>query len=149
MVPGKTGKAMTLGERLKRLRWKLNWTQAQLAERLQTHQKQISGYERDVHTPSTDTLIRYAKVFDCSLDYLVFDDRPSTKLERGIADWELLVSMRAIDRLPESEKRTVKAILDAFIIKDKFLRLARGEKDEDAEGERLPGTDWLGLSGGL
>lgn len=124
-------KEMTLGDRLKRLRWKRGWTQAELAEKLQTHQKQISGYERDVHTPSTDTLIRYAKVFDCSLDYLVFDDRPSTKLERGVADWELLVSMRAIDRLPETEKRMVKAVLDAFIIKAKFLSLAHGEKDED------------------
>ena len=126
---------MTLGERLKRMRLERSWSQTQLAQKLKVHQKQISGYERGAHTPSTEILIRYAELFDCSLDYLAFDDRPDTKAGGQIADRELLEKLQAIDRLPEAEKTTVKAVLDSLIPKEQFQRLARGEKAESAAGQ--------------
>lgn len=62
-----------------------------------------------------------------SLDYLAFDDRPGTKAGGQIADRELLEKLQAIDRLLEAEKATVKAVLDSFILKDRFQKLAAGE----------------------
>jgi len=118
---------MTLGERIRRLRHERDWSQTQLAQKLGVHQKQISGYERGLHTPSTDVLIRIARLFDVSLDYLAFDDRPDTQAGGQIADRELLEKLQAIDRLPEAEKATVKAVLDSFILKDRFQKLAAGE----------------------
>lgn len=117
------------------MRLERSWSQTQLAQKLKVHQKQISGYERGAHVPSTEILIRYAKLFDCSLDYLAFDDRPDTNAGGQIADRELLEKLQAIDRLPEAEKTTVKAVLDSFILKEQFQRLARGTETSSAAGE--------------
>ena len=55
---------MTISERIRLLRQERKWTQAELAERLGIHQKQVSAYERGVNLPSTDILIKLAEVFD-------------------------------------------------------------------------------------
>lgn len=57
-----------------------------------------------------------------SLDYLAFDDREDF---RGvdIADLELLQKLQVIDKLPDEDKATVKAVLDTFILKSKFQEL--------------------------
>jgi len=126
---------MTLGERIRRLRHERDWSQTQLAQKLGVHQKQISGYERDVHTPSTEVLIRIAELFDVSLDFLAFDDRPDVGARPLIADRELVEKLAAIDRLSGRDKETVKAVLDTFILKNRFQRLA-GEAAEPA-GETM------------
>lgn len=115
---------MTLGERIKRLRQERNWSQAQLAQRLDIHQKQVSGYERNVHVPSVEVLIRLAELLDVSLDYLAFDDREEARNTSQIADLDLLRKMEAVDKLPEADKVTIKAVLDSFILKSRFQQLA-------------------------
>ena len=75
-----------------------------------------------------------AELFDVSLDFLAFDDRKETRNGAQIADRELLEKIQAIDRLPEAEKTTVKAVLDSFILKEQFQRLARGEKAGQVSG---------------
>lgn len=116
---------MTLGERVKRLRQDRGWSQAQLGQKLGVHQKQVSGYERDVHVPSTELLIRLAEAFDVSLDYLVSGGRgESQRIE--ISDRELIRHMEAVDKLPERDRETVKAVLESFILKHRFQELASG-----------------------
>lgn len=114
---------MAIGEHIKRLRQEKGWSQAQLANKLNVHQKQISGYERNIHMPSTDIIIRTAKLFDVSLDYLVFEEREDT-LSVKIADRELLRRLEEVDKLSDHDKATIKEILDAFILKNQFQRLA-------------------------
>lgn len=114
---------MVIGEHIKRLRQEKGWSQAQLANKLNVHQKQISGYERNIHVPSTDVIIRTAKLFDVSLDYLVFEEREDA-LSVKIADRELLRRLEEVDKLSDHDKATIKEILDAFILKNQFQRLA-------------------------
>ncbi len=116
---------MTLGDRIKRLRQGRNWSQTQLAQRLDVHQKQVSGYERNVHVPSVEVLIRLAELLDVSLDYLAFEDRDDTRSASQIADRDLLRKMEEVDKLPEADKTTIKAVLDSFILKSRFQQLAR------------------------
>jgi len=116
---------MTLGQRIKRLRQERGWSQAQLGQKLGVHQKQISGYERNVHVPSTELLIRLADGFGVSLDYLVpggQEDSPRI----DIADKELIRHMEAIDRLPSKDKEALKAVLESFILKQRFQELVSG-----------------------
>ena len=116
---------MTLGERIRRLRQDHDWSQAQLGQKLGVHQKQVSGYERSVHVPSTELLIRIAAAFDVSLDYLVSGSRgDSQRIE--VADRELLRHMEAVDKLPERDREAVKAVLESFILKHRFQELASG-----------------------
>ena len=112
-----------LGERLKRVRQEKGWSQAQLAKRLGIHQKQISGYERGVHVPQTELLIRIADLFDVSLDFLAFDDRDDVRRVH-IADRQLLELFEQIDKLSDKDKATVKAVLDTFVLKNRFQQLA-------------------------
>lgn len=114
---------MTLGERMKRLRQERGWSQGQLAQKLKVHQKQISGYERSVHLPSTDLLIRIAELFNVSLDYLAFDNREDVRRVQ-IGDRELLQKLEELDKFPEQDKATIKAVLDTFILKNRFQKLA-------------------------
>ncbi|NKC15793.1 MAG: helix-turn-helix domain-containing protein [Gammaproteobacteria bacterium] len=122
---------MTLGERIKRLRQERNWSQTQFAQKLKVHQKQISGYERDVHVPSTELLIRMAGLFNVSLDYLAFDNREDLQ-QVQIADRDLLQKLEAIDRLADADRTTVKAVLDTFILKNQFQQLASTHKEQTA-----------------
>ena len=120
---------MSLGTRIKRLRQDRNWSQAQFALKLKVHQKQISGYERNVHVPSMDLLIRVADLFNVSLDYLAFEDRDDSQ-QVQIADRDLLQKMGAIDQLTDADRNTVKAVLDTFIIKNQFQQLAAVPKEQ-------------------
>ena len=114
-----------LGMRIKRLRQERGWSQAQFAKKLNVHPKQVSGYERGAHAPSTDVMIRMAEILGVSLDYLVFDNRTGPK-HGNISDLELIEMLEKIDRLSDQDKQTVKAVLDTFILKSKFQELAVG-----------------------
>jgi transcriptional regulator with XRE-family HTH domain len=114
---------MSLGERIKRLRQERGWSQAQLGQKLGVHQKQVSGYERDIHVPSTDLLIRISEAFDVTLDYLVSGGQAgSPRVE--VSDRELIRHMEAIDRLPEKDKAAIKTVLETFVLKHRFQELA-------------------------
>ena len=123
---GSEGLADRIGRRLKRLRQDRNWSQAQLGRQIGVHQKQISGYERGVHVPSTDVLVRLAQVFGVSLDYLVFDDRDDAPAYVDIADRDLVSLLHALDQLAGDDKNIVRGVLHAFVLKSRFQRVAAG-----------------------
>ncbi|MCP3880989.1 MAG: helix-turn-helix transcriptional regulator [Sulfitobacter sp.] len=116
------GNTSTLGERIRRLRTERGWSQAQLATKLSIHQKQVSGYERGIHVPQTELLIRIAETFAVSLDHLAFANRTDTN-HAGIADRELLEKLQALDQLPDTDRTIVKAVLDTYITKHAIQQL--------------------------
>ncbi len=65
---------MTLGDKLTRLRKENNYTQEQLAEIMEVSRQSISKWESDIAYPETEKIIRLAKLFNCSTDYLLKDD---------------------------------------------------------------------------
>jgi transcriptional regulator with XRE-family HTH domain len=138
-MPEKQATASTLGSRIKRLRQERGWSQAQLGKKLEVHQKQISGYERGVHFPQTELLIRLAEVFDVSLDFLAFDDRDAGDRAR-LADRELLERFEQIDQLSETDRDTVKAVLDTFILKSRFQKLAAGSPSKESPTLKVAGA---------
>jgi transcriptional regulator with XRE-family HTH domain len=120
---------MSFGERLKRLRQERGWSQAQLGLKLKIHQKQVSGYERGVHLPSAELLIRIAEIFNVSLDYLVLE-RSEAGRRPQMADRELLQKLEELDQLPERDRATIKAVLDTFLVKHRFQKLAAAAAEE-------------------
>ena len=115
---------MYLGQQIKALRQRRGWSQADLAAALEAHQKQISGYERDVHRPSLEMLIRLAAVFNVSLDYLVKGEG-AEDCAVALGDAALRQRLAALDRLSEADRRTIVEVLDAFILKNRVHELAR------------------------
>lgn len=60
-----------LGEKLKSLRESRNWTQADLAKRLNKAVSTISGYESDAHAIPLDVLASISSLFGISTDELL------------------------------------------------------------------------------
>lgn len=66
------------GDRLRRIRTDLGFTQEELAQRLDMGVRQIWRYENNENTPSSDVLGRIARVLGTSSDYLLgLVDEPS------------------------------------------------------------------------
>lgn len=85
----------TLGANIKRIRQRFGYrTQQHFAAALGVTQPQVADWENGrYHTPSIPTLLRIAKVLDCSVDVLLFG------LDREYDD-VILKDIR--DVLPES-----------------------------------------------
>lgn len=60
-----------LGKKLKSLRESRNWTQADLAKRLNKAVSTISGYESDAHAIPLDVLASISSLFGISTDELL------------------------------------------------------------------------------
>ncbi|MGN0375542.1 MAG: helix-turn-helix domain-containing protein [Butyrivibrio sp.] len=109
---------MTLGDKLTKLRKENNYTQEQLAEIMEVSRQSISKWESDLAYPETDKLIKLARLFNCSTDYLLKDDnenayntnvpnpdespkksrfkRQSDKMVKGIPLWQIGKNAHAI-----------------------------------------------------
>ncbi len=65
---------MKLGEKIKSLRNQKGITQKELADKLHVAFQTISKWERDENEPDVTTLKELAKIFDCTIDYLLNDN---------------------------------------------------------------------------
>lgn len=65
---------MTLGEKLKHLRQENSLTQKDLADKLHVSFQTVSKWENGENEPDISTLRELAKLFDCSVDYLINED---------------------------------------------------------------------------
>lgn len=65
---------MTTGEKLQNLRKKNNYTQEDLANIMSVSRQSISKWESDAAFPETEKIITLAKLYNCSIDYLLKED---------------------------------------------------------------------------
>ncbi len=64
------------GDRVERLRTAYNWTQVQLAQKLNVSKQTVSNWENNNILPSVEMLVKLANVFSVSTDYLLsIDDK--------------------------------------------------------------------------
>ncbi len=66
---------MTTGEKLASLRKNKGITQEQLSELLKVSRQSVSRWEMDAAFPETEKLIKLSKILDCSIDFLLNDNR--------------------------------------------------------------------------
>ena len=82
-------KMREFSEIAKELRLSKNLTQSQLAERMWVKKSIISAYETDIRPPSLDMLIKYAKEFHVSTDYLLGIESNKTINANGLTDTQI------------------------------------------------------------
>lgn len=68
------GIQITLGQKIRLLRESHNYTQKDLADKLNISDKTLSSYECNRRPPDTDTCKNIASIFNVSLDFLLRDD---------------------------------------------------------------------------
>lgn len=62
---------MTLGERISSLRKQAGYTRNEFADRLDMSANTLRNYELDIHEPGHSFLIKIAKIFGVTVDYLL------------------------------------------------------------------------------
>ena len=65
---------MTLGEKLKKLRIERGYTQKFIADMLNVSFQTVSKWENDENEPDIGTLSKLARLFECTVDYLVNEE---------------------------------------------------------------------------
>lgn len=102
---------MSLPTRLIALRKDNGLTQQQMADAIGIHVNSVKKYEAGQAQPSLDALKKIALALHVSTDFLLFEAH-----ERGPDD-DLSLHFEAVARMPEEEKRIVKALLEGMIVK--------------------------------
>lgn len=105
---------MAFVDRLSFARKQKKIKQADLGKMVGTSGDIIGKYERGENTPSIDVATKIADALGVTLDYLVKDG------EYEQVDNETLKRLRDIQKLKESDKQHVFALLDAFIKQTKL-----------------------------
>ncbi len=113
-------------EKLRNLRQGRRWSQAQLAQKIGADPNRISRYERGVIWPTLELVVKIAEIFEVTTDYLIRDGKELAV--NKISNQELLKRIEALNSLPEEDQTTVIAVLDAFIKKCGFEKVAFRDK---------------------
>jgi transcriptional regulator with XRE-family HTH domain len=103
----------TLGERIARLRKLRNWTQEELASRIELHPAHVSRIENNKMRPKDSTLERIAEVFGQSPDEL----EGHSSEELALQDEQLLRAFHYAQQLDADDKRTILKIVQALLTK--------------------------------
>lgn len=90
---------MSLGERLKALRTAKKMSQKELAERIGIAKSVISFYESGDRFPSYDVLIKIARIFNVTTDYLLDVERERTVNVSGLSEEDIAAVTTVIDAL--------------------------------------------------
>lgn len=100
---------LNIGERIIQLRKVKNWSQEDLAKEIGSSRVMIGKYERNDNAPSIEVLMKLAKVFDVSIDYLVGEGQLSSY------DKEVLKRIDDIEKLDEDTKSKLFFLIDNVI----------------------------------
>lgn len=65
---------MTTGQKVAMLRKSFSWTQPMLAEKMNVSQSTVTMWENDRRSISTDDIVKLAKLFGKTVDYMLSDD---------------------------------------------------------------------------
>jgi transcriptional regulator with XRE-family HTH domain len=100
---------LNIGERIIQLRKQQNLSQAELADKAKVSRTIIGNYERNANTPSIEVILKIAKVFNVSVDFLIGEGELSS------FDKELLKRIEGIEKLDSDTKQHLFFLIDNVI----------------------------------
>ena len=100
---------LNIGERIIQLRKTKNWSQDELAKHVNASRIMIGKYERGDNAPSIEVLLKLAKAFGVSLDYLVGES------VNAAFDKEIINRLENVENLPQEEKNRIFHFIDLII----------------------------------
>ena len=90
---------MNFGEKLKSLRTSQKMTQQQLADRIGVAKSVVSYYESGDRYPSYDVLVKIARVFHTTTDYLLDVSKDRVIDVTGLSDEDIAVVRNVVEAL--------------------------------------------------
>jgi transcriptional regulator with XRE-family HTH domain len=109
-------------EKLKQLRQARNWSQGMLAKKIGVEANRVSKYERGIMWPTLELLVRISNAFGISVDYLIREDLSE---ENESNERKLTRRLERLKYLPETDQQALLHVLDAFIKKSSFEKIAQ------------------------
>ena len=100
---------LNIGDRIIQLRKRDNLSQSGLADKIGASRTIVGNYERNINAPSIDMLVRIAKVFNVSVDYLVGEGQSAH------FDKEVLKRIEDIERLDHDTREKLFFLIDNVI----------------------------------
>lgn len=94
---------MTFGEKIYKFRKEKGLSQEELADQLNVSRQSISKWETDNGYPETEKIIKMAKIFNVTIDYLLNNENDKSKIEK--IDNGIYVSEEKITGFLSYEKR--------------------------------------------
>ena len=134
---------MSLGKNIQKLRKENKLSQEQLAQKCNVSRQTISRWESDEVLPDTNNLITLAKLFNVTLDSMVFDEEQSMdlKIEKKKFNWKsigivsiilnLIIVIGLIVTLnPFSKPKTIEGIyyVKFAVIQELVVKIEQNEK---------------------
>jgi len=113
---------MQFGEKIKLLRKEKGYSQAELGKLISGDARQISLYETNKISPSSEAIKNLAKVFSISIDFLLFDEavRRPLILEKD----EALEEAEKLKILENDDRISIIQIINSLVKKAKLKDLA-------------------------
>lgn len=107
---------MTVGDRLKALRKEAGYTRVELANILDMPQTTLRNYENDVREPGHDFLIKIAKEYNVTTDYLLgLSENKNATIENYDGKYLIDLLTNKLGRKPTTkEMKLLSAIFDGF-----------------------------------
>jgi len=109
---------MAFGDKLRKLRREHKWSQDELGSRVGIHGRHIGKYETGQVMPNAEALIKMAKVFNVSVDFLLFDNEAPQP--DSLHDQELFQLFNEVSSMGDKDQEVVKSLIDAYIKKRKM-----------------------------
>lgn len=100
---------ISIGERITQLRKQKNWSQEDLAKQIDSSRVMIGKYERGGNLPSIEVIVKLAKAFDVSVDYLLGEGN------NAAYDKEMVKRLDEVENLPLQEKQRIFDYMDLII----------------------------------
>lgn len=100
---------LDIGSKIIQLRKKLNWSQTELAKNIGVSRTIVGNYERNENTPSIEVLLKMAKAFNVSVDFLIG--------EGEVANYDKAVLQRIndIEKLDNNTKNILFNLIDTYV----------------------------------
>jgi len=116
--------------KIKEIRKERGLSQGALGKLSGIHEKLVSKYENERIVPTADTLKKIAQALRVSADYLIFDNVPKEG-KAELKDLELFSMFKEVEDMGDSERETVKILIDAMIVKSKVQKAVRPESPDE------------------
>ncbi len=75
-APARTRPEAPIKSRLRRLRLARNWSQAEVAERLEVSRQSVNAMEEGIYTPSLPLAFKVARLFETTIEDIFIDQNP-------------------------------------------------------------------------
>lgn len=100
---------LNIGDKIIQLRKAKSWSQEDLAKQISSSRIMVGKYERNDNAPSIDVIVKLAKAFNVSVDYLLGESLNAS------FDKEALCRLEEMEKLPGEEKQRIFHFIDLIV----------------------------------